>query len=284
MSKQKQHYERGIEDVWSAVKNQIHRGHENSFILEPGPGNWEKYDPFLFLAEDWFQRGSFDTHPHRGIETVTYVMEGVLEHYDSSTNGKDELRAGDAQWMTAGRGVIHKEDPAPGETVHSLQLWVNLPASHKMTEPHYQNLRAETMPVREEEGVSVRIFSGSSGGVQSSTRNIVPVTMLEVTMEAGAVLLQELPSSYNGFIFVLEGEARLGRDRIACGERQAAWLGEGGSGEWSSVRIEAITPLRVLLYAGEPLHEPIAARGPFVMNTEEELRQAYQDYRDGKFI
>lgn len=111
-----------------------------AFVLEPG--HWEEFDPFLLLAEDWFQRGTFDSHPHRGIETVTIVLEGHLEHRDNH-GGHGLLGPGDVQWMTAGRGVIHAEEPVAGETVHSLQLWVNLPRARKMTEPRYQDLGRE---------------------------------------------------------------------------------------------------------------------------------------------
>ncbi|HUC90550.1 MAG TPA: pirin family protein [Paenibacillus sp.] len=284
MSDNGQRTQRGIKRVWNARKNDISSTHRNSLILEPGPGHFEEHDPFLLLAEDWFGRGSFDVHPHRGIETVTYVMEGRLEHYDNKSGGKDELLAGDAQWMTAGRGVIHKEDPAEGETVHSLQLWVNLPSGEKMTEPRYQNLRAANMPVREEPGAKIRIFSGESGGVKTPTVNVVPVTMVEFRLEPGVTVKQDLPGGYNGFFFVLEGEGRFGREGVKGTERQALMLGPGEEGLPSEVTITADTPLRALLYAGQPLREPIAARGPFVMNTEEQIRQAYQDYRDGKFV
>jgi redox-sensitive bicupin YhaK (pirin superfamily) len=281
MSGDTKYFERSIRKVWSTSLNgSVH--HKNSLILEPG--HWSEYDPFLLLAEDKFQRGSFDVHPHRGIETVTYVMKGKLEHYDNKSGGKDELFPGDAQWMTAGRGVIHKEDPAEGETVHSLQLWVNLPSTHKMTEPRYQNLRSGSMPIRREKGAEVVIFSGSSGGIQANTKNIVPITMVEMRLEAGACLKQELPGAYNGFFYVLEGEGLFGREDTKGVERQALWLGAGQEGVPSEITVKAVTPLRVLLYAGEPLHEPVVARGPFVMNTEEQILQAYQDYRDGKFI
>jgi redox-sensitive bicupin YhaK (pirin superfamily) len=282
MDEKKPIYERSITKVWTAGRNRIGPGHSNSLILEPG--HWSEYDPFLFLAEDWFQRGSFDVHPHRGIETVTYVMEGKLEHFDNKSGGKDELLPGDAQWMTAGRGVIHKEDPAAGETVHSLQLWVNLPSAQKMTEPRYQNLRSEGMPVREEEGARIVIFSGSSGGIQSHTLNVVPITMVEMTLQPGATVKQDVPGSYNGFFFVLEGEGSFGREGTRGTERQALWLEPGAEGQPSEVSVTAITLLRVLLYAGEPVREPVVARGPFVMNTDEQIWQAYQDYRDGKFI
>jgi redox-sensitive bicupin YhaK (pirin superfamily) len=274
--------QRNISRVWSAGLNRLSPTHSNSLVLEPG--NWEEFDPFLMLAEDWFQRGSFDVHPHRGIETVTYVMEGKLEHFDNKTGGKDELLPGDAQWMTAGRGVIHKEDPAPGETVHSLQLWVNLASGDKMTEPRYQNLRSAGMPVRSEEGAKITIFSGSSGGVTAETLNHVPVTMVELELEPGASVTQDLPGSYNGFLFILAGEGTFGSEAVKGTERQVLWMGSGKDGEPSEVTVTAASKLKVLLYAGEPVREPVVARGPFVMNTDEQIRQAYQDFRDGKFI
>jgi hypothetical protein len=274
-------YARGIRKVRTAPIQQVGPGHRNSYILEPGL--WEEHDPFLFLAEDWFRRGSFDLHPHRGIETVTYVMEGKLEHFDTKTNQIDYLLPGDAQWMTAGRGVIHKEDPAPGEMVHSLQLWVNLPRAHKMTEPYYQNLRSADMAVRSEPGATIRVFSGSSGKAKAGTRNIVPVTMVEFTLEPGAAVKQELPGAYNGFLFVLEGEGRFGRDGTKGETRSVLFLDSAEGHERSEIELAAVTKLRALLYAGQPLREPVVAQGPFVMNTYEEIVQAYEDYRNGKF-
>jgi redox-sensitive bicupin YhaK (pirin superfamily) len=276
-------FERNIQKVWTSNINDISATHQNRLVLEPG--KWSDYDPFLFLAEDWFQRGSFDVHPHRGIETVTYVLSGKLEHYDNSSNSKDVLQAGDAQWMTAGRGVIHKEDPAVGEKVHSLQLWLNLPSEHKMTEPSYQNLRSSDMPTYEADGAKVIIFSGSSNGLSAATKNYVPVTMVEIQLQAGATIKQSLPGSYNGFLYVLEGEGEFGAERTEAGEGNALQLGSGGEHAVSLLTITAqAAGLRVLLYAGEPLDEPVVARGPFVMNTQEQIVQAYQDYREGKFV
>ncbi|KIL34713.1 pirin [Cohnella kolymensis] len=275
-------YQRDIKQVWSNGVNHISPTHQNRFILEPG--KWSDYDPFLFLAEDWFHKGSFDVHPHRGIETVTYVLSGKLEHFDNKTHTQDVLEGGDAQWMTAGRGVIHKEDPAEGEVVHSLQLWVNLPSEHKMTEPRYQNLRSANMPVREEEGARIIVFSGSSAGVRAETKNFVPVTMVEFNMEPGVTVKQDLPGSYNGFLYVLDGEGQFGRDKMAAGKEKVLLLGSAEGNAESELEITAVSRLRVLLYAGEPLREPIVARGPFVMNTQEQIVQAYEDYRNGKFV
>ncbi|WP_169089874.1 pirin family protein [Paenibacillus sp. PL91] len=282
MSGKSQIYKRSIKKIRTPEINHISSQHQNSFILEQG--QFEEHDPFLILAEDWFQKGSFGDHPHRGIETVTYVIKGRLEHYDNSSGSREELAAGDAQWMTAGRGVIHNEDPVEGEVVHSLQLWVNLPAADKMTAPRYQNLRSADMPVREEAGAVIRVFSGSSGSVQSATQNVVPVTMVEFTLEPGASVKQQLPGSYSGFLYVLEGEGEFGSERTKGSQRQVLTLTREEGIETSELEITAVTKLRVMLYAGQPLNEPIVARGPFVMNTEEQIRQAYTDYRNGKFV
>lgn len=247
-----------------------------------GFGAWKEHDPFLALMEDWFPRGVFDRHPHRGIETVTYVLDGELEHYDNQGNA-GFIRPGDAQWMTAGRGVIHNEIPAEGVTVHSLQLWVNLPAAHKLTAPRYQDLTAATRPVRREPGVEVRVFSGASGGVSAATLNYVPVTMVEVRLEKGATAVQDLPASYSAFVVVLEGQGRLGagNDPIHAGD--VAFLSRTAEPSEVALRAGPSGPLRALLYAGLPLGEPVVARGPFVMNTEQQIREAFADYSAGRF-
>ncbi|MEH7308495.1 pirin family protein [Neobacillus drentensis] len=273
-------YQRGIERIWNVQHQQHSPIHTAGMVLDPN--KMKESDPFLFLAEDFFKKGTFDFHPHRGIETVTYVIEGKLEHQDNKA-GRGELEPGDVQWMTAGRGVIHIEDPAEGETVHSLQLWVNLPREHKMAEPRYQNLRAKDMPVREEEGAQIRIFSGSSGGIQSTTKNYVPVTMVEINIQPGASVTQDLPGDYHSFMYVLDGKGLFGKNKKEAEKGHVLLLEKGEAGQNSEVSMTAEEPLRVLLYAGEPLNEPIVARGPFVMNTEEEIRQAYRDYMAGKF-
>src|SRR5580658_6015066 len=176
------------------------------------PADPHETDPFLVLMEDWFPRGVFDKHPHRGMETVTYVIEGRLDHYDSYGN-EGSILPGNVQWMTAGRGMIHLEQPAKDVTVHSLQLWVNLPAVDKMVEPRAQNLVAADLPVRREPGARIRVFSGKSGDAVAPTRNHAPVTMLEIQLEAGANVRQELPADYNAFLVVLEGDCLVGADR-----------------------------------------------------------------------
>jgi redox-sensitive bicupin YhaK (pirin superfamily) len=272
--------ERGIRRIQSVNLKQNSPIHQNGYVLEPG--NWKEYDPFLMLMEDVFQKGAFDFHPHRGIETVTYVIDGTLEHEDNQA-GKGKLEAGDVQWMTAGRGVIHKEDPAPGSTVHSLQLWINLPKIKKMTEPRYQNLKRESVPVRKEEGAIIRVFSGSSQGVKAKTLNHVPITMVEIDLEPKASIVQDLPGSYNGFLYVLEGSGFFGVDETEGRAGQVLFLTRDNEDSDSIIKITAKEKMRVLLYAGEPINEPVVAYGPFVMTTQEEIRQAILDFQNGKF-
>lgn len=271
---------RGIRSVRNVVYQENSPTHKVGLVIEPG--NWEETDPFLLMAEDFFERGTFGPHPHRGIETVTYIIDGNLEHHDNKTGG-GELHPGDVQWMTAGKGIIHSEEPAIGEIVNCLQLWVNLPSDKKMTEPRYQNMRAEDMPVRQEDGATIRVFSGSSADVIADTKNHVPVTMVEMKLEPGATIIQDLPGSYNGFLYVIGGKGTFGKEDTVGEKGQVLWLEHGLKGEKSEVKIHALEKMHIMMYAGLPVGENVVARGPFVMNTEEQVRQAYQDYREGKF-
>lgn len=252
--------------------------HTVRLVLEPG--RWQEHDPFLLMAEDWFTPGTFDDHPHRGIETVTYIIEGELAHRDNH-GGAGLLAEGDVQWMTAGRGIIHNENPI--ERAHSLQLWVNLPSAKKMTPPRYQDLKAAEVAVRREPGAEMRVFSGTSGGVQATTLNHVPVTMVDLRLTAGASVRQELPASYNAFFYILSGSVALGVEQTAAKASQVAWLDLSGKKGESSILIEAKEDSHLILWAGEPVREPVVARGPFVMNSMEEIRQAYEDFYEGKF-
>ncbi|HYK75326.1 MAG TPA: pirin family protein [Pseudoneobacillus sp.] len=272
---------RQINKTWE-VKSRAGGGPHLKVAQVIAPGNWNETDPFLMLAEDWFQQGTFDFHPHRGFETVTYVLDGKLKHEDNH-GGKGILEPGDVQWMTAGSGIIHSEDPLPGETVHSLQLWLNLPRTQKWSEPSYQDLKGDSMPVRKETGASIKVFSGNTGDVVSSTKNLVPVTFLEIQLEEGAEFTQDLPSSYNGFLYILEGSGYFGSEETFGVKNNVLWTNPVDGAEESLITIRAEKPLKVLLYAGEPIGERVVARGPFVMTSEEEINQAIDDYYSGKF-
>jgi redox-sensitive bicupin YhaK (pirin superfamily) len=241
------------------------------------PGDWGATDPFLLLMEDWFPIGVFDRHPHRGMETVTYVIDGRIEHYDNHGN-KGTVVAGDAMWMTAGRGLIHNEQPFPGETVHLLQLWINLPRTDKLVPAHHQTLHVDKLPVRREPGAEIRVFSGASGPAKSSTGNHTPVTMVEVRLEPHAGVEQDLPAGFNAFAVVLDGGGTIGSPAVAIKGGQVAWLTP--SDELSTISFNAGDQgMRALLFAGQPLREPVAAHGPFVMNTDAELAAAIADLR-----
>ncbi len=257
------------------------RGHKSRRLIDAADSSFA--DPFLIMAEDWTTQGAFPVHPHRGIETVTFIIEGALQHRDSAGYG-GVLHAGDAQWMTAGRGIQHEENPLEGTPAHTLQLWVNLPAAAKLTEPRYQDLIESAMPVRTEPGVLVRVYSGRSGDAISQTLNHVPVTMLEVRLAAGASLREQLPANENAFIYVLEGAPRIGEMETSVEADELAWLTHSEEAGLSELELTARdTDVRLLLFSARPLNEPIAFGGPFVMNTAAEIAQAYADFRAGKF-
>ena len=246
-------------------------------------GDYNATTPFLMLSEDWFAapRG-FETHPHRGMQTVTFVLDGALEHADH-TGGNGVLRKGDVQWMTAGRGVMHSEMPHGNETAHTLQLWLNLPAKMKMMPARYVNQSAADVPVRNEDGIEVHVYAGKSGTAEQTHGSDWPMMLLDVRMQAGKMLFQDIPSMYRGFVYVLEGSGRMGAGGMPVTKGQVAWfdptLGDGND----TFTIAADEPLRLLLFAGPPIQEPVAFGGPFVMNTQAEINQAFADFRSGKF-
>jgi redox-sensitive bicupin YhaK (pirin superfamily) len=242
-------------------------------------GPMERLSPFLRLSEDWFAApGGFETHPHRGMQTVTLVLDGALHHRDH-TGADGVLRAGDVQWMTAGRGVLHSEMPHERETAHTLQLWLNLPAAAKMVPARYVDQPGASVPVRRLPGVEVRVYAGASGEVSHPHGSHWPMMLLDIRVEAGQRLDQEIPADYRGFAYVLGGAARMGRDRSLVAAPQVAWFEPSPASGTDTIAIEAEEPFRCLLFAGPPMDEPIVAYGPFVMNTVEEIKQAILDYQ-----
>ena len=244
-----------------------------------------RLDPFLMLdafrnenPEDYM--GGFPDHPHRGFETVTYMLAGRMRHHDNTGN-QGLLGPGGAQWMTAGSGLIHSELPEQEDgLMEGFQLWLNLPAKNKMIAPFYRDIPTEHIPeFITEEGVTVRVIAGESHGVAGAVKR--PDTeplYLDVHLPAGGRFSQKLPVGHNAFLYTYRGEAQVAGQAVP--DRHMAILANDGA---DGIVIEAAGPTQVILVAGRPLNEPIAQYGPFVMNTAQEIQQTLKDYRDGKF-
>ena len=253
----------------------------------------ELVDPFLLLDEmgpaDYGPgeaKGAPD-HPHRGFETVTYMLEGQFEHEDSAGN-RGSIASGDVQWMTAGRGVVHSEMPSrlireKGGRVHGFQVWVNLPARDKMTAPRYQEVPSSRIPeASSPDGrARVRVIAGEALGVRAVIDTRTQVVYQDWSLRPGAVVEQPLTASHQAFVYVFEGRAEVGRDGRVLDDGQLGLLGPGDAVRLA-VSQDASRGARLLLLAGQPLREPVARYGPFVMNREAEIAQAISDYRSGR--
>jgi hypothetical protein len=240
-------------------------------------------DPFLVLSEDWFSEPGFEWHPHRGLETVTMVLDGVLEHGDNAGN-TGALQTGDVQWMTAGRGIIHRELAYRNEHAHTLQLWVNLPSSKRMVATRYQDLRAADRPQVLAEGTRIDVISGGTGGVTGPALNHWPINGAVVTLQPGRSLDYALPAAHRAFGYVLSGTVTVaGRPTVAG---QIAWSDPVPGASTSTLRLRAgdgDDQAVVLIYSGAPIAEPIVMGGPFVMNSKAEIARAFQDFHGGAF-
>jgi len=248
-------------------------------------------DPFLMLdefgtdrAEDYI--AGFPDHPHRGFETVTYMLDGRMRHKDNHGN-EGVLVPGSVQWMTAGRGLVHSEMPEQQEgRMRGFQLWLNLPARDKMTPPRYQEFGPDRIPcVTPGKGVRVKVIAGKVDGTEGPiSQPATDPTYLDVEVAPGSVFTHPLPEGHAAFLYVFEGAVRIGSEPATTVKSQElAVLSEG-----PEVRIEGVTPeaaggARAILVAGRPLREPVAKYGPFVMNTQEELMQAFKDFQSGRF-
>jgi quercetin 2,3-dioxygenase len=255
---------------------------------------FSEFDPFLLLDEmgpmevaPGEAKGAPD-HPHRGFETVTYLVSGEMEHKDSRGHA-GRLGAGDVQWMTAGAGVVHSEMPSAefqrtGGRLHGFQLWVNLPKRDKMTTPRYQEIPGSKIPkATSADGlVSVSVIAGEAMGKKAVIETRTPIIYLHYRLEPGGVAKQEVSHDYNAFAYVVDGAGLFGAQGELGADGQMVMFAPDGD----RVRIEnpadAKTTLEVLLIAGMPLNEPIARYGPFVMNTNAEIHQAFEDYRLGR--
>ncbi len=248
-----------------------------------GPSTIEDFDPFLMLdsfdsrnPRDYI--AGFPMHPHRGIETVTFLIQGMIEHEDSLGN-KGRINDGDLQWMTSGSGIMHQEMPRPAERMLGFQLWLNLPKNEKMTTPKYFDITPKDIAEVEIPEGKVRVISGKYAGVEGVKPHHIQARFLDVSLNAGKSLEIDVNPTETVFVFLLEGDAVIDGQHIA--EKSAVLLAEG-----DTVRVEALpeSKLSFQLFSAPPLHEPVAWGGPIVMNTREEVMQAFEDLRQGSFI
>jgi redox-sensitive bicupin YhaK (pirin superfamily) len=266
-----------------------------------------QFDPFLMLDDFHTSKpeeylAGFPWHPHRGIETITYVLEGLVEHGDSMGN-KGAIGAGDVQWMTAGSGIIHQEMPqlSPTGTMWGFQFWANLPAARKMMAPRYRDVKAADIPeVTLESGVKVKVVAGEVGGVRGPVGDIViEPEMLDISVPAGTMFTHPLPAGHTAFAYILSGEGYFDDQRDAyayemighgwsdterhcvCAAETVVLFEHAGDAVTVTATDKAV---RFLFVSGKPLGEPVAWYGPIVMNTQEELKIAFDEYQRGTFV
>jgi redox-sensitive bicupin YhaK (pirin superfamily) len=263
----------------------VHRSFPNNVILD--------FDPFLLLDEigpkdlaPGEAKGAPD-HPHRGFETVTYMLEGRFEHRDSRGHA-GKLGPGDVQWMTAGSGVVHSEMPEKefariGGRLHGFQLWVNLPRQDKYSRPHYQEIPSSKIPLVTNGDVTARIIAGDALGTRAIIETRIPIIYVHFTLQPGARTVLSVPKEYNTFAYVVGGQSNFGPNNNQKEVHRGQMVIFENNGDQIEVKASKNTksPFDILIIGGTPINEPIARYGPFVMNTKEEVYQAIQDYNDG---
>lgn len=275
---------------------QSHRQREGGgfIVRRPFPSaGLSHIDPFLLIDEmgpaDYGPGEAIGApdHPHRGFETVTYMLEGEFEHEDSAGH-RGTIRPGDVQWMTAGAGIIHSEMPSrrireEGGRIHGFQIWVNLPAKLKLTQPRYQEVSASEIPrAKSEDGLAeVRVVAGEAFGASAVINTHTPIIYQDFTMKPGGEFTERYPADHRLLLYVFRGAVEIGDERSKVEDGQLALLGEGESIR-ARVHGDADEDARFLLLGGVPMNEPVARYGPFVMNTKDELMQAFRDFESGK--
>ena len=292
MTQVKELSQRGVSEIVTAKTTvegdgfTVHRPFPNYAVRD--------FDPFLLLDEmgpvilEKGEAKGASAHPHRGFETVTYVIDGCFEHKDSQGHS-GKLESGDVQWMTAGSGVVHSEMPEKefakkGGKLHGFQLWVNLPKKDKMTKPRYQEIPSEKIPVAQSKDgkVRVKVIAGQSMGKNAIIDTKIPIMYLHFSLHPGAQITQEIPNDFNVFAYVAQGQGLFGSEQIIAKKEQAVFFKNNGDGITLSSPSDAEEPLELLLLGGIPIGEPVKRYGPFVMNTEEELQQAINDFQKGE--
>jgi redox-sensitive bicupin YhaK (pirin superfamily) len=259
-------------------------GDGHTAVSVVNPNEFVRNDPFIVLMDDRIDlepgREAGGAHPHGGFETVTFVVEGELRDRDEGT-----LRTGDVLWMTAGSGVIHNENVVPLGKSRILQLWLTLPQHARWVAPRFEHITRDAAPVRRDQGAEARVYSGNSGSAQSTTHNYVPVTLVDLRLQPCARFEQELPDSYNGFLYVLDGAVSVGEERTRLTAGQVGWLAE------VEPNPSSVTPVRIfagddgarlIIYAGERQGAPIVLHGPFVGENREDIRRLSRLYVEGR--
>lgn len=258
--------------------------------LFPSNGVRSQIDPFLMLDyagpahfEPSTRPRGVEEHPHRGFETVSIAYKGSVDHRDSAGNA-GTLHAGDVQWMTAGSGVVHEEKherefTEKGGEFEMVQLWVNLPKAHKMSKPRYQAITKDQIPTVElAPGAQARVIAGELNGVTGPAKTFTPINVFDLHLAPGTQAEFALPSGHHAAIVLLRGDVSVNSSETLRGEAQLALLSTAGESVW----LKATADSTLLVLSGEPINEPVANYGPFVMNTQAELREAFEDYRSGK--
>jgi hypothetical protein len=256
-------------------------GPEHTAVEVLGPSDLAASDPFVLLMDDRLDlpvgRKIGDAHPHAGLETVTLILDGSLHDRDEG-----ELRAGDAVWMTAGSGIIHSENVFAEGDVRVLQLWIRLPARDRTIAPRFEVIHGRTLPIRREPGAVARLYSGTTGDLRSPTKNRAPITLLHLALDPGATFVQELPRSYNGFVYGLEGSVNVAGTELPADH--VGWLDRpSGAGPSTLTFTAGPDGARLVLYAGEPQDEPLVHYGPFVAGSPAEINELFRRYRAGRF-
>jgi redox-sensitive bicupin YhaK (pirin superfamily) len=254
------------------------RGHTARPVLD---GNFAESDPFIILMDDILDKRDNEPvggpHPHAGFETVSLLLEGEIG------DAAHKMKGGDFQIITAGSGIIHTETIDKIAQMRLLQLWINLPKKYRQATPRVQDLPLEHVPARSENGVSLRLYSGTLAGLTSPVQNYVPMIIADISIEPGITTIQQIPASYNTFLYVLKGSAKVGNDEKLLNQDQVGWLDLLEYNEQSNLQLTAgENGVRFVLYAGKPTGEHIVSHGPFIADSSEDIARLYQEYRKGK--
>src|ERR1700751_5797254 len=271
-----------IHDIPEPAPGFVGPGHLAAPVVSPE--DFALNDPFILLMDDHLDIGDRPVggpHPHAGFETVTLLLQGSICYRDEG----GLIEAGGGPGVTAGRGSIHGENVGAKGKVRLLQWWLTLPKANRWAEPGFQTIHTDSVPVRRENGAEVRIYSGGSGSLRSTTRNHVPVTITEITLEPHASIDQQIPSSYNGFVFTLRGSIQAGPDNTPLKTGQTGWLDRPQVDGASLVRVTAGEEgARLVLYAGQPQGDLIVSYGPFIGDSKRDIARLYTEFQNGQFV